>query len=34
MTPRLTVLIPVRDEEANILPLVEEIEAALGPVVA
>jgi glycosyltransferase involved in cell wall biosynthesis len=33
MTPRLTVLIPVRDEEANILSLVEEIEAALGPVV-
>jgi len=34
MTPRLTVLIPVRDEEANILPLVEEIAAALDPVVA
>lgn len=33
MTPRLTVLIPVRDEEANILPLVEEIAAALDPVV-
>ena len=34
MTPRLTVLIPVRDEEANILPLVEELAAALDPVVA
>jgi dolichol-phosphate mannosyltransferase len=34
MTPRLTVLIPVRDEEANILTLVEEIAAALDPVVA
>ena len=34
MTPRLTVLIPVRDEEATILPLVAEIAAALDPVVA
>ena len=34
MDPRLTVLIPVRDEEANIAPLVEEIEAALTGVVA
>lgn len=34
MHPRLTVLIPVRDEEANIAPLVEEIEAALTGVVA
>lgn len=34
MTPRLTVLIPVRDEEANIAPLVAEIEAALDGVVA
>jgi glycosyltransferase involved in cell wall biosynthesis len=33
MDPRLTVLIPVRDEEANIAPLVEEIEAALTDVV-
>jgi dolichol-phosphate mannosyltransferase len=33
MDPRLTVLIPVRDEEANIAPLVEEIEAALSGVV-
>lgn len=34
MTPRLTVLIPVRDEEPNIAPLVTEIEAALDGVVA
>lgn len=30
MTPRLTVLIPVRDEAGNIGPLVAEIEAALS----
>ena len=34
MDPRLTVVIPVRDEEANIAALVEEIEAALTGVVA
>ena len=33
MSPRLTVLIPVRDEEANIAPLIGEIEAALTGIV-
>ncbi len=32
--PRLTVLIPVRDEAGNIRPLVEEIDAALAGIVA
>jgi dolichol-phosphate mannosyltransferase len=32
--PRLTVLIPVRDEEGNVGRLVEEIDAALGGIVA
>ncbi len=32
MTPRLSIVIPVRDEAGNIAPLVAEIGAALGPV--